>query len=233
MLRSYLRLASLIALLLPVKISAEETSAADNWNILNDLLGQCAQIQNDNTELNLIAQKLWQISEIPYGLRTASSECLNKFFDNDVVYTWDAGWQFLISEDEIKVYPNPIKNLIEDAQKFCSEFEDGNLKIPQSAIRKEDLTGNGLSDYIFSYEKLHCTSGNTIWSGSGGGTIALVVGDHVSKFLARGMQVTRPFGVDYPVILFAVHGTMCDGYGATNCVLATVWGDDRFEFVGR
>ena len=136
MLRSYLGLVSLIALILPLKISAEGSSTGDNWNIVNDLLDQCAQIERYNPKLNSIAQKLWQISEIPYGLRTASSECLNKFFDNEVVYTWDAGWQFLISEDEIKVYPNTIKNLIDDAQNFCSEFEDGKLKIPQSAIIK-------------------------------------------------------------------------------------------------
>ena len=91
MLRSYLGLVSLIALILPLKISAEGSSTGDNWNIVNDLLDQCAQIERYNPKLNSIAQKLWQISEIPYGLRTASSECLNKFFDNEVVYTWDAG----------------------------------------------------------------------------------------------------------------------------------------------
>jgi len=47
------------------------------------------------------------------------------------------------------------------------------------------------------------------------------------------MEITYPYGPNFPIIIFFVHGSMCGGYGVTSFMLVTVWGDGKFEYVGR
>jgi len=222
-----------IAIIFPMSLQADTEQSGEPWNTTDELIDQCNGPEVSRNQLSEIAKQLWNLPEIEWGLRKEATKCLNKYFDDEVVYTWDEGWQFVIRDDQLNVYPEPVKRLISEEKAFCAEFDDGELKIPQSAIQKADLNGDGSRDYIFSSQKLFCSSNNSIWSGSGGGKISFVVGDYVATFFARDMQITYPYGPTYPIIIFFVHGSLCDGYGSTNCVLATVWGDGKFEYVGR
>jgi len=222
-----------VTIILPMSLQADVKQSVEAWNTTDELIDKCNAAELTQDQLSEIAKHLWNMPEIDWGLRKDAAKCLNKFFENEVVYTWDEGWQFIIRDDQLDIYPSPVKKLISEEKAFCAEFDDGELKIPQSAIQKADLTGDGYKNYIFSSQNLVCSSNNFIWSGSGGGKISLVVGDHVSTFFARDMEITYPYGPNFPIIIFFVHGSMCGGYGATSCMLATVWGDGKFEYVGR
>ena len=222
-----------VTIILPMSLQADVKQSVEAWNTTDELIDKCNAAELTQDQLSEIAKHLWNMPEIDWGLRKDAAKCLNKFFENEVVYTWDEGWQFIIRDDQLDMYPNSVKKLISEEKDFCAEFDDGKLKIPQSAIQKADLTGDGYKNYIFSSQNLVCSSNNFIWSGSGGGKISLVVGDHVSTFFARDMEITYPYGPNFPIIIFFVHGSMCGGYGATSCMLATVWGDGKFEYVGR
>jgi len=226
-------IALVVVIISPMGLQADTKQSGEAWNTTDGLINQCNARELSRNQLSEIAKQLWNLSKIDWGLRKEATKCLNEYFDDEVVYTWDEGWQFVIRDDQLNVYPEPVKRLISEEKAFCAEFDDGKLKIPQSAIQKADLTGDGYKNYIFSSQKLFCSSNNFIWSGSGGGKISLVVGDHVSTFFARNMEITYPYGPNFPIIIFFVHGSMCGGYGATSCMLATVWGDGKFEYVGR
>ena len=226
-------IALVVVIISPMGLQADTKQSGEAWNTTDELIDQCNARELSRNQLSEIAKQLWNLPEIDWGLRKEATKCLNEYFDDEVVYTWDEGWQFVIRDDQLNVYPEPVKRLISEEKAFCAEFDDGELKIPQSAIQKADLTGDGSKDYIFWSQKLFCSSNNFIWSGSGGGKISLVVGDYVSNFFARDMQITYPYGPNFPIIIFFVHGSMCNGYGATNCLLAAVWGDGKFEYVGR
>jgi hypothetical protein len=225
--------ALVVAIIFPMSLQADTEQSGETWNMTDELIDQCNAPEVSRNQLSEIAKQLWNLPEIEWGLRKEATTCLNEYFDDEVVYTWDEGWQFIIRDDQLDMYPNSVKKLISEEKDFCAEFDDGTLKIPQSAIQKADLTGDGYKNYIFSSQNLICSSNNFIWSGSGGGKISLVVGDHVSTFFARDMEITYPYGSNFPIIIFFVHGSMCGGYGATSCMLATVWGDGKFEYVGR
>ena len=214
--------------LFPAMLRAENSNEMTARSTTEKLIEQCHRVRLSGGDLTEIVEKVWQLSEISYGLRYAAENCLNHYFENEVIYTWDQGWQFVIRDDQLQAYPRSVIKLIDEARRTCSESDEGILKIPASAIQKIDLTGNGINDQIFSYGKLHCTSESTLWCGSGGCTVALIVNDEATEFLARGYRIVYPFG-NLPIILFDVHGTECGGSGATNCILATVWGDKKFE----
>lgn len=131
-----------------------------------------------------------------------------------------------------RVLPASVLDIIKEHKDHCNETEDGELQVLVTAIERIDLTGNAAPDTVFHSDKLRCGASGSYFSGSGGGHVYLIVKDKVTRFVARNFAVSYALGEGFPIIILAVHGSACDGYGATNCVLATVWGDDKFEVVG-
>lgn len=227
------KLGAMIALM-ATNLSAEEISAeAKHWNKVDQLTVDCetAQSFGNDDQIKNAALELWQLTDIPFGLRASAESCVSEYLDGDAIFTWDSGWQLLLTGDELRVMPTPVLNIIEKQRESCSKYEDGDLQVPLSAIQKVDLTGNNEQDTVFHLGRVRCGESSSYFSGSGGSSVYLIVGDKVTEFLARGFAVSYAMGEGYPIVILAVHGSACDGYGATNCILATVWGDDKFEVV--
>jgi hypothetical protein len=227
------KLGAMIALV-ATNLSAEEISSeAKHWNKVDQLIVDCetAQSFSKDDQVRNAASELWQLTDIPFGLRTSAESCVSEYLDRDAIFTWDSGWEFLLSGDDIRVLPASVLDIIEEHKDHCNMSEDGELQVPVTAIERIDLTGNAEPDTVFHSDKLRCGASGSYFSGSGGSHLYLIVKDKVTRFVARSFAVSYALGEGFPIIILAVHGSACDGYGATNCVLATVWGDDKFEVV--
>ncbi|MDC0959699.1 hypothetical protein OAR42_04525 [Planktomarina temperata] len=212
-------------------VGAEQLDASTKlWNKLDPLIEQCNASMDENIIKN-IALELWSISKLPFGLRMGAEACVNKFVKEKAILTWESGWQFLIDDDEKKVWSRPIRELIETERASCIKSEGGDFQVPVTAIESVDLTGNGSKDTVVYEGRFRCNGSSSYYSGSGGSTIHLIVADQVFSYFARGFEVVFPFSNANPVLIFAVHGSFCDSYGANSCVLATIWGDGGFQFV--
>lgn len=207
--------------------------SADHWNKVDQLILDCDTAQSFGTEEQVrdAALKLWAVQDMPYDLRASAESCVSDYLSDDVIFTWSSGWELLINETNLKLLSKPVVDLLERYEAFCTQEEKGRLQIPSTAIEKIDLTGNGKLDTVFHVGRVRCNGTSSYFSGSGGSATYLIVNDKVTKFQARGFAVSYALGEGYPIIILAMHGSSCDSYGATNCVLATVWGNDRFEVV--
>lgn len=211
-------------------VSIEIDKNSNLFNELDLLIEQCNE-STDGNFIQSVALELWSMNKLPFGLRRGAEACVNKFLSREAILTWDSGWQFLVGEDDKKVWSTPIKELIEDERASCVKGEGGDFQVPVTAIERVDLTGNGLKDSVVYVGRFRCNGSSSYYTGSGGSTIHLVVDDQIHSYMAHGFSVTFPFGDNYPVIIFGVHGSFCDSYGANNCVMATVWGDGGFQLV--
>ena len=228
------KLGALVALM-ATNLFAEEISVeAKHWNKVDQLLVDCetAQSFGNYDQIKNAALKLWQLTDIPFGLRASAESCVSEYLDGDAIFTWDSGWELLLTKDELRVMPSPVLNIINEQRASCSKYEQGKLQVPVTAIQKVDLTGNNEQDTVFHLGRVRCDGSSSYFSGSGGSSVYLIVGDKVTEFLARGFAISYALGEGYPIVILSVHGSACDSYGATNCVLATVWGDGKFEVVG-
>ena len=224
-----------LSMLLMTQLAAQEISSeAKHWNKVDQLIVDCetAQSFGNDDQIKNAALELWQLTDIPFGLRASAESCVSKYLVGDAIFTWDSGWEFLLTGDELRVLPTPVLNIIKEQRVSCSEYEQGKLQVPVTAIQKVDLTGNNEQDTVFHLGRVRCDGSSSYFSGSGGSFVYLIVGDKVTEFLARGFAVSYALGEGYPIVILSVHGSACDSYGATNCVLATVWGDGKFEVVG-
>ena len=228
------KLGAMIALM-ATNLSAEEISSeAKHWNKVDQLIVDCdtAQSFGNDDQIKNAALELWQLTDIPFGLRASAESCVSEYLDGEAIFTWASGWEFLLNDDDLKVLGTAALNIISEHRELCSEYGDGELQVPVTAIEKVDLTGNNEQDTVFHLGKVRCSESGSYFSGSAGSFVYLIVEDKVTEFLARGFAVSYALGEGNPIIILSVHGSACGGYGATNCVLATVWGDGKFEVVG-
>ena len=216
----------IIVLLLPISLQA---------NDLDILINECnASInENDTSSIENISSKLLKLDKIPWAKREDVATCINKVSENELIYSRITNsWESVLPENEIWFLKPTIRNLLGNYEKECAKYENGTLKVPESAIVDVDLTGDGETNTIIHSNRLDCSSSVSIWSDSGGGIMSLIVDKHVSQFHARSMAISYPFGKGVaPIIIFEVHGNYCDRPGSTPCVLATVWGDGEFQYV--
>ena len=229
------KLGAMIALM-ATNLSAEEISSeAKHWNKVDQLIVDCdtAQSFGNDDQIKKAALKLWKLTDIPFGLRASAENCVSEYLDGEAIFTWASGWEFLLNDDDLKVLGTAVLNIISEHRELCSEYGDGELQVPVTAIEKVDLTGNNEQDTVFHLGKVRCSESGSYFSGSAGSFVYLIVEDKVTEFLARGFAVSYALGEGNPIIILSVHGSACGGYGATNCVLATVWGDGKFEVVER
>ena len=210
--------------------SEEIDDSTKLWNRIDPLTERC-RVATDSVQIEEMALELLALSDMPAGLSDDAEECVNKFLDREVIYSWYGGWQLLTDNDDEKLWSTTIRSFIDGQRKECLDLTKGGLQVPIAAIEKIDLTGNNEADTVVHVGRFRCDGSASMFSGSGGSPIALIIGDSVTEFFARGFAVSDPFASGYPVINLAVHGSFCGGYGVTNCVMATVWSDGNFQVV--
>lgn len=117
--------------------------------------------------------------------------------------------------------PTALSAKLGDLRAFCADFEGGALTVPDDAISRPDLDGDGTPDWLLDEGQLSCSSMASMSCGTGGCGLTLVVNNVLTDRLSKGWQL-----VDFDpltVLLVQVHGANCGGTNLTPCVEALVW----------
>ena len=115
--------------------------------------------------------------------------------------------------------------IVQKAKRECAEIDDGKFNATEQAIKLHDFTGDGRPEEIVDASQFSCSTAASLWSGTGGTYLWLIVDGKTYEFLAHKWQVVD---VDvHKVLLLAVHSSECsDTIGP--CYRALVW-DDGFR----
>lgn len=119
-----------------------------------------------------------------------------------------------VSADETKI--------IQNAKNECTNFSNGKFDMTELAITSYDFTGDGKPEKIVDSSQFSCSTAVSLWGGSGGSLLWVIVNGKAYEFLAHKWRVVD---VDeQKVLLIAVHSSECsDKIGP--CYRAHVWSD--------
>ena len=112
--------------------------------------------------------------------------------------------------------------IVQKAKQECNGFENGKFHATETAISLHDITGDGQLEEFVDGSKFSCSTALTLWGGTGGTHLWVVVAGKPYEFLAHRWQVTDIEG--QRVLILAVHSSECsDTVGP--CYRAYVWQD--------
>ena len=115
--------------------------------------------------------------------------------------------------------------IVQKAKSQCTELDDGKFNAAEQAITLHDFTGDGQPEEIVDASQFSCSTAASLWGGSGGTYLWVIVDRKVYEFLAHKWRVVDVDG--QKVLLIAVHSSECsDTIGP--CYRALVW-DDGFR----
>ncbi|MEM8942035.1 MAG: hypothetical protein AAGC91_07755 [Pseudomonadota bacterium] len=117
--------------------------------------------------------------------------------------------------------PTALRGKVEAAADACREFNRGEFSLESGAITHTDLDGDLKADWVLNELYFSCSSAASLYANTGGTLSHFMVGGTVSSLLNRGWEM-RTLG-KIRVLLAQVHGTLCDGYGYSPCVVSAVW----------
>ena len=119
-------------------------------------------------------------------------------------------------------YSGTAAELIETARTECARFEGGKFNATDQAITLHDFTGDGRPEEIVDASQFSCSTSASMWGGSGGTLLWVLVDEKKHEFLAHKWRVVDVDG--QKLLLLAVHSSECsDTVGP--CYRALVWGD--------
>ncbi len=110
--------------------------------------------------------------------------------------------------------------IIQQAKNDCARFEKGKFSAAVDAIALHDLTGDGRPEEIVDASRFACSSATSMWGGSGGTVLWVVVEGEAYEFLAHKWRVVDVDGQN--VLLLAVHSSEC-GDTIGPCYRSLVW----------
>ncbi|RXH38495.1 hypothetical protein XH94_21855 [Bradyrhizobium zhanjiangense] len=123
-------------------------------------------------------------------------------------------------------YPPGVQKALRYTNEECDSQDGGTVTFAPDTVRKIDLTGDGRDDYIVDFSGTKCGERETIYCGTGGCTMNILValpgGDVRLVFdgRARSYEI-KPKSTRHGasrVIRFDLHGSYCGGFGAQTCV---------------
>lgn len=123
----------------------------------------------------------------------------------------------------------PADAILAQAAADCAGFDNGSFSATPEAVQEIDLTGDGLAEVVVDAGKFQCSSAASLYGGSGGTGLTVIVGDRTAEFLAEAWTVTEFAG--RKVLLIWHNGVDCGGIGVDPCIEALVWGGERFMTV--
>jgi hypothetical protein len=117
---------------------------------------------------------------------------------------------------------HPATEIVQKAKQTCNDFENGIFQTTQKTITLHDITGDGRLEQFVDASQFSCSSALTLWGGTGGTYLWIVVDGKPHEFLGKTWKVVE---VDeQPVLLLAVHSSQCsDVIGP--CYRAFAWQD--------
>ena len=112
--------------------------------------------------------------------------------------------------------------IVQRAKSECAGFEGGAFNSTEQTITLHDLTGDGRPEEIIDASEFACSTSASMWGGSGGTFLWVLVDGRAYEFLAHKWRVVDIDG--QKVLLLAVHSSECsDTVGP--CYRALVWSD--------
>ena len=114
------------------------------------------------------------------------------------------------------------RDLIEKAKQECKGFENGSFEATEKAVTLHDITGDGIPEEFVDGAQFSCSTALTLYGGTGGTYLWIVVDGKEYEFLAHQWKVIDFDG--QAVILLAVHPYQC-GDGIGPCYRALAWQD--------
>jgi hypothetical protein len=117
------------------------------------------------------------------------------------------------------------KQIVQNAKRDCNGFESGEFYSTERTITLHDLTGDGRPEEVVDASQLSCSTALTLWGGSGGTYLWVIVDGKAHEFLAHRWKVVEFDGK--PLLLLAVHSSQC-GDTIGPCYRALVW-DNGFK----
>ena len=124
-----------------------------------------------------------------------------------------------IASAELSSHSNEI---IKKAENDCWSFNAGEFSSSEDAVTLHDFTGDGIPEEVVDGSKFACSTSLTMWGGTGGTYLWIIVKKKVHEFLAHKWRVVDVDGQN--VLLLAVHSSQC-GDKIGPCYRAFVWGD--------
>jgi hypothetical protein len=122
------------------------------------------------------------------------------------------------------------QKVMDEARKDCSSFENGVLATTRKAIPRIDLTGDGIPDTIIDSHEFRCSTSASMYCGTGGCSLWVIVGDTSYPYMAKGWKIVE--WANSKILLLEVHGSECGGTNLRKCIRAEVWSDGGFYSVG-
>lgn len=118
--------------------------------------------------------------------------------------------------------PTTSADLIERARSECAGLNSGTFDVTEKAITLHDITGDGLPEEVIDASQFACSTAASLWTGSGGAYLWVIVDNKAYEFLAHKWRVVDIDG--QKVLLLAAHSSECsDTIGP--CFRALVWSD--------
>ena len=112
--------------------------------------------------------------------------------------------------------------IIQKAKNECDELDDGKFNATEQAITLHDFTGDGRPEEVVDASQFSCSTAVSMWGGSGGTYLWVIVDGKTYEFLAHKWRVVDVDG--QKVLLLAVHSSECsDTIGP--CYRSLVWGN--------
>ena len=116
-------------------------------------------------------------------------------------------------------------DIFQKATNECAEIGDGKFNAAEQAITLHDFTGDGQPEEIVDASQFSCSTAASLWGGSGGTYLWVIVDGKTYEFLAHKWQVVDVD--DQKVLLLAVHSSECSDLIGP-CYRALVW-DNGFR----
>ena len=120
-------------------------------------------------------------------------------------------------------YRTNAKEVVQKAKNQCASFESGKFYATEQAISLLDITGDGKPEEFVDGAQFSCSTALTLWGGTGGTYLWVIVDGKKYEFLAHGWQIVDFNG--QKVLLLAVHSSEC-GDKIGPCYRALVWKDE-------
>ena len=110
--------------------------------------------------------------------------------------------------------------IVQKAKSECASFEGGKFNATEQTITLHDFTGDGRPEEIVDASQFSCSTSVSMWGGSGGTFLWVLVDGKKYEYLAHKWRVVDVDGQN--VLLLAVHSSECaDTIGP--CYRALVW----------
>ena len=120
----------------------------------------------------------------------------------------------------------PADRLLAAAAAGCAALDGGVMTVPEEALVRVDLSGDGTPDALLDESRLECSTAASAFQGSGGAMLHAVVGEAVTSWQATGWRLLD-WNQDR-LLLIGRDGGWCGASGAERCYEAVVWSAGRF-----